>query len=116
LRQRSEHLTGMLERGLTASRFYVPHSEVPSRNQPGFTIITPSEPASRGAQLSLLFLPSGTGLMEKVFDSMVQVGVVGDERRPDVIRYAPAPLYNTQDDVRRCVEGLERVFEEIIGH
>jgi kynureninase len=35
-------------------------------------------------------------------------GVVVDERRPDVIRVAPAPLYNSYADVHRFV----MVFQE----
>jgi kynureninase len=98
-----------------ASKYYVQPSTASTHTKPGFTIITPSDPASRGAQLSLLFLPPSSGLMEKVFDGMEKLGIVGDERRPDVIRFAPIPLYNNEDDVRRCVEGLEQVLGETIG-
>jgi kynureninase len=34
-------------------------------------------------------------------------GVVVDFRPPDVIRVAPVPLYNTEDDVDRLVAVLE---------
>ncbi|RKO86016.1 pyridoxal phosphate-dependent transferase, partial [Blyttiomyces helicus] len=70
----------------------------------GFTILTPTDPAQRGAQLSLLF--HGDGVMMKVFHSIAAQGIVCDERKPDVIRLAPAPLYNTFADVWRAVEAL----------
>ena len=68
-----------------------------------FTIITPRDPSQRGAQLSLRLAP---GMMDKVMHVLEEESVVVDERRPDVIRVAPAPLYNTFTDVLRFV----RVF------
>ncbi|KAK0262641.1 hypothetical protein B0A54_10538 [Friedmanniomyces endolithicus] len=61
-----------------------------------FSIITPREPEQRGAQISVLLK---SGLLDVVMASLEAAGVVVDERRPDVIRVAPAPLYNTYRDV-----------------
>ncbi|KAI4249577.1 MAG: hypothetical protein LQ352_005573 [Teloschistes flavicans] len=61
-----------------------------------YRIITPSDPAQRGAQLSILLKP---GLLEGVMAELEEQGVVIDERKPDVIRVAPAPLYNSFSDV-----------------
>ncbi|KAK0934699.1 Kynureninase (L-kynurenine hydrolase) [Friedmanniomyces endolithicus] len=61
-----------------------------------FSIITPQEPEQRGAQISVLLK---SGLLDVVMASLEAAGVVVDERRPDVIRVAPAPLYNTYKDV-----------------
>ncbi|QSL64616.1 hypothetical protein MERGE_001917 [Pneumocystis wakefieldiae] len=61
-----------------------------------FTIITPSDPEQRGAQLSLLFYKDFT---QVIFDQLRANGVVVDLRKPDVIRVAPAPLYNTFGEV-----------------
>lgn len=61
-----------------------------------FKIITPSNPAERGAQLSLQLNP---GLLEGVMKLLADAGLVVDERKPDVIRVAPAPLYNTYTEV-----------------
>lgn len=82
-------------------------------NDTAFTIITPPEPSARGAQLSLLFLPPGSGTMQRVFDGLKARGVIGDERRPDVIRLAPAPLYNTVAEVERCVAALEEAMSAL---
>ena len=56
-----------------------------------FEVITPKEQAARGAQLSIRTKFDG----QKLFESLTRQGVVCDFRKPDVIRVAPAPLYNT---------------------
>ena len=63
-----------------------------------FRVITPRDPAQRGAQLSLMLKD---GLLAGVMRELEERGVVVDERKPDVIRVAPAPLYNTYGE---CVE------------
>ena len=60
-----------------------------------FEIITPAETERRGAQLSLFFKENGKAIHQKMSDS----GVVVDYREPGVIRVAPAPLYNSFEDV-----------------
>jgi kynureninase len=90
IRQKSLHLTGYLEHLLVTYPLDAPPEEKP------FTIITPSNPAERGAQLSLRL---GPGLLEKVLEVLEEQGVIIDERKPDVIRVAPAPLYNTYAEV-----------------
>jgi kynureninase len=64
---------------------------------PGFEIITPSSPSQRGAQLSLYFASHGKAIHQK----MIEAGIVVDYREPGVIRVAPAPLYNSFEDVYR---------------
>lgn len=120
LRKRSLHLTGYLEELLQQSKWWVSledaakvavgADEGKSAGVFGFTIITPAAPASRGTQLSLAFLPLGGGLMPKVMDGLAQRGVIGDSRKPDVIRLAPCALYNTFDDVERSVTVLNEVM------
>lgn len=68
-----------------------------------FTIITPTEPERRGAQLSLLFHDKG----REAFDALTQKGVIADWREPNVIRVAPVPLYNSFEDVFRFYEVLK---------
>ncbi len=71
-------------------------------------IITPADPAQRGAQLSL-FLTDGN---KDLFAAITKRGVIADWREPNVIRVAPAPLYNSFEDVFKFVTVLE---EEIIN-
>ena len=56
-----------------------------------FEVITPRAGAARGAQLSIRTKFDGQAL----FDALTAQGVVCDFRKPDVIRVAPVPLYNT---------------------
>jgi len=68
-----------------------------------FNIITPNEPERRGAQLSLYFEEKGKEVHQKMIDS----GIIVDYREPGVIRVAPAPLYNSFEDVYRFYEILK---------
>src|SRR5579871_4882324 len=68
-----------------------------------FEIITPAEPERRGAQLSLYFKESG----KEIHTKMVESGIIVDYREPGVIRVAPAPLYNSFEDVFRFYEILK---------
>jgi len=72
---------------------------------PPFRIITPLDPAKRGAQLSVLLQP---GRLEQVSDALQAAGIVADQRKPDVIRVAPVPLYNSFYDVWRFVQVLKK--------
>ena len=60
-------------------------------------IITPADPAQRGCQLSIRF----KGEPKKLLAALKEEGVICDFREPDIIRAAPAPLYNSFDDVYR---------------
>ncbi|KAF2107900.1 kynureninase [Lophiotrema nucula] len=95
LRERSLRLTAYLEARLLRW----------DGGKPPYTIITPANPAERGAQLSVLLV---TGLLDHVLEYIEERGVVVDERKPDVLRIAPAPLYNSFWDVHRFVV----VFQE----
>ena len=92
LREKSVALTNYLEDLLLHS----PFAEEREEDGLPYRIITPSNTAERGAQLSLLLKP---GLLEGVMQILEEAGVVVDERRPDVIRVAPAPLYNNFSEV-----------------
>lgn len=85
IRAQSMALTGYLEDLLLAAS-----------QEELYKIITPSSPVERGAQLSLRLSP---GLLAGVMKYLEDSGVVVDERKPDVIRVAPAPLYNSFRDV-----------------
>jgi len=68
-------------------------------------IITPSEPAARGAALSLR-LDRARDRARAVFDSLRGRGFVPDWREPGVIRVAAAPFYNGFEDIWRFVDAL----------
>lgn len=69
----------------------------------GLAVITPSDPAARGCQLSVRVPGDPTAVVAALRSS----GVVADARRPDVVRLAPMPLYSTYVDVARAVLALE---------
>ncbi|KAF9163212.1 Kynureninase (L-kynurenine hydrolase) [Actinomortierella ambigua] len=73
-------------------------------------IITPTDPEQRGAQLSLVFKG---GKMMDIFDRLCAKAIIGDERKPDVIRVAPAPLYCRFEDVRFFVSELKALVAEL---
>jgi kynureninase len=66
------------------------------------TVITPRETESRGCQLSILVHEHP----KELFKKLEAAGVKCDFREPNVIRAAPAPLYNTFHDVWRFAQIL----------
>jgi kynureninase len=107
LRRKSELLTAYLEKLLTSTSQFVPLADAGAYDgPPAYTIITPIAIAQRGAQLSLLFLPLGQQIMEAVAQALSDAGVIADERKPDVLRLAPVPLYNTFADVRQAAAAV----------
>ncbi|KAJ8605161.1 hypothetical protein CTAYLR_000349 [Chrysophaeum taylorii] len=71
-----------------------------------FAMLTPEDPNKRGAQLSLLFEPPDFDV-DAIHDHLRKHHIFVDVRRPNVIRVAPAPLYNTLDDIQTFVSRLE---------
>lgn len=115
LRHKSIQLTSFLEKCLKFSKYYktIEESNNDTTGKPHFIIVTPSKIEERGAQLSILFRPLNKDIMMKVFTYMNNRGTICDERRPNVIRLAPAPLYNTFEDCIKCVALLEESFEAL---
>lgn len=77
-------------------------------DSPPYQIITPADPSARGAQLSIRLEP---GMLDTVLECLDEDGVVIDERKPDVIRVAPAPLYNNFNDVYQFCRIFRRACE-----
>ncbi len=69
-------------------------------------ILTPRDPERRGAQLSVRLSGTRTG-GHALFDALLARGLTCDWREPDVIRLAPAPLYNSREDCWRAVAIVE---------
>jgi kynureninase len=86
LRAKSLDLTAFLESGIHA---------VAASTGSRLEILTPSDPAARGCQLSLVAHGHGKAL----FEHLTNQGVILDWREPAVIRMAPVPLYNSFSDV-----------------
>lgn len=58
-------------------------------------VITPTNEEEHGCQVSMLMLKDG----KKIFDALMQQGVIADWREHNVIRVAPVPLYNSFEDI-----------------
>ena len=71
-------------------------------------IITPQNPDERGCQLSVLVKNAN----RTVHDKLTEAGVICDWRHPGVIRIAPAPIYNSFEDVFHFVERLKIILKD----
>ena len=78
--------------------------KVSKENGDFLKIITPSSILERGSQLSILCAKDG----KKKFDMLTEQGVIADWREPNVIRIAPAPLYNSFEDCWHFADILSR--------
>jgi kynureninase len=94
LRERSLRLTGYL-RGLL---------EVLA-DRTDIVIVTPAADEQHGAQISVRVQADVTDLTDRLSANW---GVVADDRQPDIIRLAPAPLYCTFHDCWRAVDALSQ--------
>ena len=74
-------------------------------------IITPKDTAERGAQLSLLFHEHG----KTVIDKLLADGIIVDWREPNIIRMAPAPLYNSFKDVYEFATRFRKHCADLFG-
>jgi kynureninase len=92
LRAKSVRLTGYLEFLLTET------------GSTKFTVITPRNPDERGCQLSIRAHEHPKELLKE----LEAAGVKCDFREPNVIRVAPAPLYNTFHEVWRFARILAK--------
>lgn len=97
LRKKSIQLTGFLE--------YLIH-QIDNKN---IQIISPSDPERRGSQLSIRIQDRG----KEVFKALEENGVIADWREPDVIRVAPAALYNSFTDVYKFYLLLDKIIGKL---
>lgn len=100
--QKSKKLTGFLE--------YIVNdinSRIKNKNE-ALEIITPKNPSERGCQLSII----AHGRGKTLHNDLTKNGVISDWREPNVIRLAPAPLYNSFADVYNFGRVLEKALNE----
>ena len=74
---------------------------------PGLALASPRNPAERGSQVSFAF-EHGYPAMQALIDR----GVIGDFRAPDIMRFGFTPLYVDEADVLAAAETLETVISE----
>jgi len=77
-------------------------------------ILTPTNAMERGCQLSLKFKhigDQGIGFeVDEILTKLKENGIYCDARKPNVIRIAPAPLYNNFQDVFRFISILRSIL------
>jgi kynureninase len=71
----------------------------------GLALLTPRDPAARGSHVSFAH-PDAWPIMQ----AMIEHGVIGDFRAPDVLRCGFTPLYLGFEDVWRAVEILRDIL------
>ncbi|WP_119157695.1 kynureninase [Caldimonas tepidiphila] len=69
-------------------------------------LVTPREHARRGSQVCFSH-PEGYAVMQ----ALIERGVIGDFRAPDIMRFGFAPLYNRFTDAWDAVEALREVLD-----
>lgn len=85
--QKRDSMTAYLE-------FIIDDISEKNKDKCTFELITPRDKTQRGAQLSI----KANGQGKALFNAISDLGVVADWREPNVIRIAPAPLYNSYED------------------
>ena len=74
---------------------------------PGLTLVSPRDPQRRGSQVAFAF-EHGYAAMQALIDR----GVIGDFRAPDIMRFGLTPLYLGHDDVTAAVEVMSGVIND----
>jgi kynureninase len=69
-------------------------------------LVTPREHARRGSQVSVTH-PHGYAVMQ----ALIERGVIGDYREPEIMRFGFTPLYTTYCDVWDAVEILRDILD-----
>ncbi|MEO5612905.1 MAG: kynureninase [Sphingomicrobium sp.] len=80
-------------------------AEVEARCGSEVKLASPREPAVRGSHISFAH-PQGYAVMQALIDR----GVTGDFRAPDLIRFGFAPLYNRFEDAWRAADTLANIL------
>jgi kynureninase len=73
----------------------------------GLEVVTPRDPAARGSQVSFRHQHAW-----EVMQALIEAGVVGDVRPPDVLRFGFAPLYVTEADLDEAFTRLGQILRD----
>jgi kynureninase len=72
---------------------------------PDLALASPRDGAARGSQVSFRF-PGGYAAIQALIDR----GVIGDFRQPDIMRFGITPLYLDADDIRAAAAAIGEVI------
>lgn len=74
---------------------------------PSLTLVSPQDSSQRGSQVSFSFRNSYA-----VIQALIDRGVIGDFRAPDIMRFGFSPLYIDEYDVAAAAKILQDIMEE----
>ena len=77
-----------------------------ARLAPALKLVSPADPERRGSQVSFAF-EDGYALMQ----ALIEDGVIGDFRPPDLVRFGITPLYLDEDDIHQAALRIARVLD-----
>lgn len=75
------------------------------RRCPSLTLVTPRDPEQRGSQVSFA---SDDGYA--IIQALIERGVIGDFRQPNIMRFGIAPLYLDKNDIIEAAQILEEIM------
>lgn len=79
----------------------------PFADELGLGLATPRDAAARGSHVSWRHEQA-----YPVMQALIDRGVIGDMRAPDILRFGFAPLYNSFDEVARAAQTLETILRD----
>jgi len=96
---------GMTDLWAKSQALWTLFADEAARRCPELEPITPADPAARGSQLSFRH-PGAYALCQ----ALIEAGVVGDFRAPDVLRFGITPLYTRFEDVWTAVDRMADIL------
>lgn len=95
-------MTALRARSLELSERFIAAVETAC---PTLALASPRDPSQRGSQVSFHH-PQGYAIMQALIDR----GVIGDFRAPDILRFGFTPLFIDKDDIDRAAETLAEIM------
>lgn len=74
---------------------------------PTLELASPTDPQQRGSQVSFRYQEGYA-----VVQALIEEGVIGDFRMPDIMRFGITPLYLSEQDIRIAAQKLAKVLKE----
>ena len=102
-------LGALREKSLSLTDTFIRLME-PLAEQYPLELVTPLAHAERGSQVSYRHPHA-----QQVMAQLIECGIVGDFRTPDILRFGFTPLYLSHGDVGRAVAGIAAVLDELEG-
>jgi kynureninase len=97
-------MAALREKSLALTDLFI---ELAEARCPSLALVTPRERAQRGSQVSFSRAEGGYAIVQ----ALIERGVIGDFRAPDILRFGFTPLYLRFVDVWDAVEHIVQVLE-----